>query len=376
LTDRFGDLAAALGGDPATIRLLRAPGRVNLMGDHTDYNDGLVLPLAIDRECMIASRPTDTGRVRVRSAELEGTVDVLSDGSSDPASVEPRWGRFVAGAVAALTDRGSRLPGFDAVLSSTVPTGAGLASSSALAVALVLAMADSAGDPVPAPVDAARTALDAEVRATRVPGGLMDQLTSLLGRAGCALRIDCRALTAEAVPIPPALTVLVVHSGRSRTLAGSEYASRRAACEAAAARIGVVALRDASLEQVRDDPIARHVVTENQRVVETEAALRLDDRAALTRLFLASHASLRDQYRVSTPELDTLVDALVEAGACGARLTGAGFGGCVVALTDRSDTERIASEATASYHRSTGLTPRAFPVRAVAGAGPITPDAS
>ena len=343
------------------------------MGDHTDYNDGLVLPLAIDRDCLIAYRATDTGRVRVRSSELDGTVDVSADGTTDPATVEPPWGRFVAGAVAAVSGRGGPVSGFDAVVSSSVPAGAGLSSSSALAVALVLALVDSTGGATLPPVDAARTALEAEVRATGVPGGLMDQLTSLLGRAGCALCIDCRALTTEPVPIPSDLTVLVVHSGRSRTLAGSEYAARRAACEAAAAHLGVSALRDATLAQVHDDPIARHVVTENRRVVETEAALRANDHGALTRLLLASHASLRVDYRVSTAELDALVDALVTAGAFGARLTGAGFGGCVVALTARTDTERIATEATDAYRRATGLEPRAFPVQAVDGAGPITP---
>lgn len=373
MTRRFDDLTAALGGDPSTVRFVRAPGRVNLMGDHTDYNDGLVLPLAIDRDCMIAYRPDETGRVRIRSSELDGAIDVAADGTAEPMSVEPTWGRFVAGAVAALADRGALVPGFDAVLSSTVPAGAGLSSSSALAVALVLAMTDTARVPTPAPVDAARTALDAEVRATGVPGGLMDQLTSLLGQAGCALRIDCRSFTAEPVPLPATIAVLVVHSGRARTLAGSEYAARRAACEAAAARLGIAALRDATLDQVRDDPIARHVVTENQRVDETADALRSDDRTALTRLLLTSHASLRDDYRVSTPELDTLVEALVDAGAFGARLTGAGFGGCVVALTARDDVERVASRATASYRTATGLEPLAFPVRAVAGAGPVTP---
>jgi galactokinase len=372
VTDRVDALAAGF-DDTAGLRFLRAPGRVNLMGDHTDYNDGLVLPLAIDRDCLIAYRPTESGRVRVRSAELVGAVDVAADGSTEPGGFQPAWGRFVAGAVAAVSARDGGPAGFDAVLSSTVPAGAGLSSSSALAVALVLALDDAAGTPPLAPVDVARAALDAEVRATGVPGGLMDQLTSLLGRAGCALRIDCRTLTAEPVPIPADLAVLVVHSGRARTLVGSEYAARRAACEAAAARLGVAALRDATLDQVRDDPIARHVVTENGRVVETEAALRAGDRPALTRLLLQSHASLRDDYRVSTPELDVLVDALVGAGAFGARLTGAGFGGCVVALTARTDVERVAHDATVAYRAATGLEPRAFPVQAVAGAGPVLP---
>ncbi len=343
------------------------------MGDHTDYNDGLVLPLAIDRDCLIAYRPTRNGRIRVQSSELVGTVDVAADGTTDPTTVEPRWGRFVAGAVAALANRGIHGRGLDAALSSTVPAGAGLSSSTALSVALVLALVDSLGANALPTVDAARTALDAEVRATGVPGGLMDQLASLLGREGCALLIDCRALTAAPIPIPSDLAVLVVHSGRTRTLADSEYALRRAACEAAARRIGVTALRDASLDRVRDDPIARHVVTENARVLETGIALRVGDRAVLTRLLLESHASLRDNYRVSTPELDHLVDALVGAGAFGARLTGAGFGGCVIALTDHADTARIAADATESYRRSTGLEPRAFSARAVDGAGPLTP---
>ena len=371
-TDRRVALLVEALGDPDRVRCVRAPGRVNLMGDHTDYNDGFVLPMAIDRDCVVAARPRADDRVTVRSLELDGTVDVASDGATDPSDVEPRWGRFAAGVVRALAGRGRVPVGLDAAVSSTVPVGSGLSSSTALTVALALALADAAGLTLP-PVELAVACLEAEVMATGVPGGLMDQLVSLLGRAGHALLIDCRTLDADPVPVPDGLAVLVAHSGLPRTLVDSEYASRRAACEAAAAALGVPALRDATLEQVRDDPIARHVVTENQRVLRTAEALRADDRAALAPLLLASHASLRDDYKVSTPELDALVDALVTAGALGARLTGAGFGGCVVALAQRNHADDVAAKAVGRYRAETGLESAAFTARAVRGAGTLRP---
>ena len=292
--------------------------------------------MAVDRDCMVAVAPGAGSlgaprRIRARSTELEGVVDIASDGSTEPRDVEPSWGRFVAGVVQALTERGAAIPDLDLAISSTVPTGSGLSSSSALAVAMTLALADAGGLTLDR-TDAARAALDAEVRATGVPGGLMDQLASLFGEAGHALLIDCRSLSIDPIALPSALAVVVVHSGLPRTLATSAYAERRGACEAAAARLGFATLRDATLDQVHDDPRARHVVTENARVLEFAAALRAGDIDALGPLLLASHASLRDDFEVSTPELDLLVELLVEAGAYGARLTGAGFGGCVVAL--------------------------------------------
>ena len=215
---------------------------------------------------------------------------VAADGTGDPRAVEPAWGRFVAGAVRILTERGTRIPGADLDVSSTVPAGAGLSSSSALSVALVLALADVGGIAVD-PIDAARLALAAEVEATGVPGGLMDQLTALHGRAGHALLIDCRDLVITPVPIAADLAIVVAHCGVPRTLAGSEYAARRAECEAIAARLGLRALRDATPEQVADEPRARHVVAENARVHETAAALESGDLDALGALLLASHAS-------------------------------------------------------------------------------------
>lgn len=350
---------------------LRAPGRVNLMGDHTDYNDGFCLPLAIDRECVVRGGPTANRRVTVRSEEIPGPVDVAADGSDDPAGIEPPWGRFVAGVVRALRDLGRAPIGFDGTVTSSVPAGSGLSSSSALSVALTLAIAEAADFDWDDLREVAQAALDAEVLATGVSGGLMDQLCSLFGVADHAVLLDCRSLSITPVALPRTHAVLVVHSGIVRTLAGSAYSDRRAACDAAAARLGIPALRDATLDQVGDDPIARHVVTENQRVLDFVTALERDDINGLGPLLLASHASLRDDYLVSTPELDLLVQLLVDHGAIGARLTGAGFGGCVVALVQRNHADNCAAKTAAAYQEQTGHEPNAFVVHAVDGAGPV-----
>jgi galactokinase len=313
---------------------VRAPGRVNLIGDHTDYNDGFVLPLAIDRECRVAGHATG-GELRLRW---------LDGGDENSQRI----------AEAVREELGVRV-GLDADVTSTVPLGSGLSSSSALAVALATAVC-AAADVAPAPDEVARACQAAETAATGVPGGIMDQLTSVRGRAGAALLIDCRTLEVTPVPLG-GLEVVVVDSGLPRRLAHSAYAERRAHCEAVAGRLGVRALRDATREQVADDPRARHVVTENERVLAAAGALAAGDGEAVGRLMLASHASLRDDYEVSTPELDELVVRLVEAGALGARLTGAGFGGCVVGLARAGEGERVAEAA------------GGFVVRAVDGAG-------
>jgi galactokinase len=367
---RVAAIAHRLGGT-TPLRWFRAPGRVNLIGDHTDYHDGLVLPLAVDRDCMIAARSRDDGRVTVHSAELSGVVDIAADGGDEPRTVEPVWGRYVAGIVRTLADAGRAPAGLDAALSSSVPVGSGLSSSAALEVAVALALGEAAGFALPA-ADLARACQRGEQLATGVPSGVMDQLVALLGQAGHALLLDCRTLAAEPIVLPDALAVLVVHSGLPRALAGSAYADRRADGERVAARLGVPALRDAALDEVRDEPRARHVVTENERVLRFAAALRAGDAATLGSLLLASHASLRDDYEVSTPELDVLVDLLVEHGAIGARLTGAGFGGCVVALVPRSRVGDVARKTAVRYRSATGLDGDAFEVRAVDGAGPLT----
>jgi galactokinase len=259
--------------------------------------------------------------------------------------------------------------GVDLVIESDLPIGAGLSSSAAFAVACAIALADAAGFTLGGS-DLARAAQRSEHVASGVPCGIQDQMASVFGRAGHAIYLDCRTLDVEQLPLPTELAVLTVHSGVPRVLEATPYAERRAESEAIAAQLGVRVLRDASFEQVRDLPRGRHAVTEMQRVRQFADALRAHDLDALGPLMLASHASSRDDMGVSTPELDTLVDALVAAGALGARLTGAGFGGCVVALVRTDDADAIAARATAAYAASTGLEPTAWVMHAAAGAGP------
>jgi galactokinase len=327
---------------------VRAPGRINLIGDHTDYNDGFVLPLAIGLECRVRGRATD-GELRLRF--LDGG-DAMSHRIAE--AVREQLGVEV---------------GLDADVQSTVPIGSGLSSSAALSVALACALTAAAGVELK-PNDLARACRAAEIAATGVPVGIMDQLASVAGRAGCALLIDCRTLAVEPIPLPETLGIVAVHSGLPRALAGTAYAERRTACEEAARRLGVAALRDAARDDVADDPRARHVVSENERVIVAAEALRTGDVDALADAMHASHASLRDDYEVSTPELDALVEALEAEGALAARLTGAGFGGCVVALTARGEERATGEHAAAAYRAETGLEPSVFVCHAVDGAGP------
>lgn len=339
----------------ADARRFRAPGRVNLMGDHTDYNEGFVLPMAIDLECVVSSTPRDDEAVVARS------VDLPDDEAFDA---------YVSAVVTALAERGRAPVGIDAVVSSTVPAGSGLSSSAALEVSLALALCDAGGLEL-GPRELALACQAAEQRATGVPSGVMDQLVSAAGRAGCALLIDCRNLEWEEVALPEELEVVVVHSGVQRTLAGSAYAERRAECERFARALGVASLRDVTRGQALRHARARHVVSENERVHETAAALRRADLERVGRLFSESHASLRDDYEVSTPELDALVAALETAGALGARLTGAGFGGTVVAACTRGYGLEIAARATVDYRSQTGRSPETWLVQAVDGAGRV-----
>jgi galactokinase len=341
---------------------------VNLIGGQVDYHEGWVVSMAIDRDVVVASSARGDAHVTARSRELAGAVDVAADGSGDPATVQPAWGRTVAGTVRVLAELGRAPVGAALAITSDVPIGAGLSSSAAFEVACALALCDAAGFPL-AGRDLALAAQRAEHVATGVPCGIQDQMASVLGRAGHALFLDCRTLDVEHVALPDTLQVLVVHSGVPRVLEATPYAQRRAESFAAAQRLGLRVLRDASPEQVRDEPRARHAVTEMRRVRAFADALRAGDLDALGPLMLASHASSRDDMGVSTPELDALVECLVDAGARGARLTGAGFGGCVVALVPRDKADAVAARACARYRERTGRIPAAWAVRAAAGAG-------
>jgi galactokinase len=358
---------------PDRERWFRALGRVNLIGDHTDYNRGFVLPVAIDLVCTVRAKPRADRLVRLLSLDVEGEVELAADGSTAPEEVKAPWGRYAAGVVAVLAERGRPAAGVDAVISSTIPLGAGLSSSAALEIALALALCDAASFELP-PLELAAACQEAEQVATGVPCGIMDQLTSLAGRKNHALLIDCGSLELRPIRLPPRLAVLIVHSGVSRNLVESNYAERRQECESLAALLGLPSLRDATMEQVVDKPRGRHVVSENARVVEAAHALETGDVAAMGPLLNASHESLRDDFEVSTPELDALVETLRAAGALGARLTGAGFGGCVVGLADRQEADRIVERAAGRYWASTGRRPRAFVFRAVDGAGRISPE--
>ena len=306
-----------------------APGRVNLIGDHTDYTGGFALPFALDLGTTVEAM-VGGDAVVLRSADARGVASVPID-VEDPAAVEPSWARYVAGVVAETHPAA----GLRGQVSTTLPVGAGLSSSAALELAVALALGFEG-----TPLELALTCQRAEQRASGVPSGVMDQLASAAGVDGHALLIDCTSLTVTPVPVPDEVEVVVVHSGEERALAGSAYGERRATCEAATAVIGP--LREARLTDLARiaDPVvrrrARHVLTENARVLEMVEALAAGDHRAAGALLSASHASLATDFDVSTPGLDALVARLTALpGVHGARLTGAGFGGCVVALGER-----------------------------------------
>jgi galactokinase len=305
-----------------------APGRVNLIGDHTDHTGGLVLPMAIDLGTIVAGQAGGTA-IELRSP-IEPEAAIVPLTVEDPAAIAPAWARYVAGVVAELRPA----HGFVGTVATTLPVGAGLSSSAALEVAVALALGFR-GDAL----DLARACQRAEQRASGVPCGIMDQLASASGVAGHALRMDCTTLEVRPVPLPTEIQVVVVDSGQRRALATSSYADRAAACQAAQRAIGP--LRDATLGDLAELPDevvrrrARHVITENDRVDALADALATGDRPAMADALAGSHRSLRDDFEVSTQALDALVDRLVATqGVIGARLTGAGFGGCVVALVE------------------------------------------
>jgi galactokinase len=354
---------------PEPERRFRAPGRVNLIGGQVDYHEGWVVSMAIDRDVSVSVRPRSDERVIARSDDVDGVVDLAADATDDPRAVQPAWGRAVGGVLRVLADLGRPAVGADLEISSTVPIGGGLSSSAAFEVAVALGLNEVAGFSLPSR-ELALAAQRAEHVATGVPCGTQDQLASVFGRAGHALLIDCRTFAIEPLPLPDAIKVLVVHSGVPRTLEGSPYAERRADSEAVATRLGLRVLRDATLDQVRDEPRGRHAVSEMIRVRAFADALRSRDLEALGPLMVASHESSRDDMEVSTPELDTLVDCVMASGAIGARLTGAGFGGCVVALVPSERADAIAADSTRAYRERTALEPTAWIVRAADGAGP------
>jgi galactokinase len=364
------------GAPPALVA--RAPGRVNLIGDHTDYNDGFVLPMAIDRAVWIALRPRGDQQVTVHSLDFDEvrTFDLADVG--DLAERGGGWLEYVRGVAWALRDAGEDLTrGWDGVTAGDVPVGAGLSSSAALELATARAFAAVCGLRWE-PTAMALLAQRAENAWVGVNCGIMDQLISAAGAAGRALLIDCRSLESRLVPLPAGVAVVVLDTATRRGLVDSAYNERRAQCEKAAAFFGVRALRDVDADAIlspslRLDPLtrkrARHVVTENARTVAAADALAGGDVETVGRLMSASHVSLRDDFEVSRRELDVMVELAQAHAAChGARMTGAGFGGCAVALVERGGSADFAREIARRYEAEAGLRPSVYVCSASEGA--------
>ena len=363
-----------------------APGRVNLIGEHTDYSGGYVLPLAIDRHVVIAAAPaaTDSGRVRAYSAALDASVDIRLDGSEVPG--EPAWANYLRGVVSAFGERGLVPPGIDAAIVSDVPLGGGLSSSAALEVAMATLLEAVTGT-VLDPREKARICRQAEHEFAGVPCGLMDQLASVMGDEAGALLIDCRFEVVRVVPFAdPDVSVLVCNTNVKHALADGAYARRRTECTEAARQLGVPSLRDATpamVEAARGifDPAvrrrARHVTTENLRTLSAAAHLEAREFAEVGALMYESHRSLRDDFEVSSVELDTLVDVAreigVEGGVLGARMTGGGFGGCTVTLVRTEQVGTVAETLSREYRNRTGQSETSFISRPARGTHLVDP---
>jgi galactokinase len=365
---------------PGTCRLAAAPGRVNLIGEHTDYNDGFVFPMAIDRNARLAFAARPDRRLRAHSVAFGETRELELREIQPPGGSE--WIAYVAGVAWAMADAGFDPAGIDLVLDGDVPLGAGLSSSAAVEMATARALCAVSGIPWEA-ARMARLGQRAENRFVGVNCGLMDQLASAACQEGSALLLDCRSLESRAVPIPGSARVVVMDTGARRSLAGSAYNERRRSCEAAVATLRrrhpeVRALRDvdeARLLAARDelDPVAlrraRHVVVENERPLRMAEALGAGDLAGAGRLMNDSHASLRDLYEVSSPELDRITELARRHPACyGARLTGAGFGGCAVALVRADQADDFSTRVHRDYQAEVELQGDFFVTAPSAGA--------
>ncbi len=354
--------------------VVRAPGRVNLIGEHTDYNDGFVLPMAINRATWIALRPRHDRVVRVFSLEFNDAAEFSLDGME---KTPTRWVEYIKGVAWALQNAGYSLTGWDGVIAGDVPIGAGLSSSAALELATARAFGSTSSFPWSAPI-MAKLGQKAENQWVGMNCGIMDQMISAAGKAGHALLIDCRTLDSEQVPLPPGTLVVVLDTATRRGLVDSAYNERRAQCEAAAQFFGVPALRDVTDEMFAaraaglDDLTrrrARHVITENARTLAAAEAMRQGNAVALGRLMDASHVSMRDDFEISRAEMDTMVDlAQQHPASYGARMTGGGFGGAAVALVRAEVVEEFVSTVGQRYQQATGLKPAIYVCEATNGA--------
>jgi galactokinase len=360
--------------DAAPTHMAVGPGRVNLIGEHTDYNDGFVLPVALRRDIRVLLRPRGDRIVRAYSLEYDSWYEFDMDRLAYDRDV--LWSNYLQGVVWVLEEQDIRLTGMDALVSGNVPRASGLSSSAALEVATAKALL--AASHQPGAVDGVRLATSAQRAENKFVGvncGIMDQFISVLGREGHALLIDCRSLDYELIPFPEQAALVIGNTKASRSLASSAYNERRAQCEEGVRLLqqalpGITALRDVTGEQLEahKDLLpelvyrrCRHVVGENERVLQTVEALQRDDLAEVGRLMDASHESLRVDYEVSSPALDAMVEAMRSAPGCyGARLTGAGFGGCAIALVTPGQEQTVADAIFEHYAKATNIWPEVY----------------
>ena len=354
--------------------VVRAPGRVNLIGEHTDYNDGFVMPLAIDRATWIALRPRDRAIVRLHSLEQNETTEFsIAQLEKGPSS----WREYPKGVAWALGEEGYELRGWEGVSVSDVPIGAGLSSSASFELAIARAFIVVGGADWQ-PRKMALLCQKAENHWVGVNCGIMDQMVAAIGEEDHAVMIDCRDLSSEAVPLPAGVAVIILDTSTRRGLMDSGYNERRLQCEAAADFFGVKALRDLSEKDFNsrgaglDEIIrrrARHVISENDRTHRAAEAMKARDTRQLGQLINQSHESLRDDFEVSNPQLDIIVELAQKAPGClGARMTGAGFGGCAVALVREEDAHAFVENVSRHYEEETGLNPKLYLCRATNGA--------
>jgi len=370
----------AYGRDPQWIAA--APGRVNVIGEHTDYNEGFVFPMAIERYTVLAAGPAAAGSSQIQIRDGAGAPPALID-LSKPLKPAPKgtWYNYPMGVIAGFIDRGIRLPAFDAVLTSTVPMGGGLSSSAALEVSTATLLEAMTGR-VLDPVEKALLCQKAEHEYAGMPCGIMDQFISVMGRENHILLLDCRSRETQLVPMnDSSVALLITNTNVKHELTGGEYAKRRAQCEEAARGLGVKSLREADARMLEQNRAklsdlayrrAKHVIGEIERTLHAAEGVRASNWTTVGQLMYASHASLRDDYEVSCPELDAVVDIAgklgLSGGVYGCRMTGGGFGGCTVALVQAGKVDSISKVVASEYEKRTGIKPTLFVSRPAAGA--------
>ena len=362
----------------APVAVVKAPGRVNLIGEHTDYNGGFVLPAAINYHTYIAFAPRDDRNLRLVAFNFDDELAVIDLDAPQVHEADASWSNYVRGVVQEMRKQGFALAGGDLYIAGDLHSGAGLSSSASLEMALIRAFISLSGETVD-PTQAALMGQAAENNFVGCNCGIMDQLISARGQENSALLIDCQDLSARAVSVPADWEILIVHSGVKRGLVDSEYNQRRQQCEQAAAYFGQSSLRAVELSQLLaaegklDDLSfrrARHVLTENQRTLDAAKALSEADLAGLVKVMAESHASMRDDFNITVPAIDTLVNILAVAGEgkAGARMTGGGFGGCVVAVAPAAVIPQLVTAVELRYQEQTGCEPTIIRAKASAGA--------